>query len=149
MESNNVSSRSITLSTASDGSRAVSQGTAGCYSVTPSVTPTATATATFTSTPTPTGGSVDADGDGDPDAQEIALGKNPNVYCATMRADVDMDHFVTALDLAAVGSVFLQTVPPAPARYNQGPAATRNGTIDALDLAAMGAVFFHNISECA
>ena len=63
----------------------------------------------------------------------MALGKDPLVYCPIMRADVDGDGQVSILDLAQVAGQFLETVPPAPARLDQGP-PPRDNTVDILVL---------------
>src|SRR5438132_8317424 len=87
----------------------------------------------------------DTGGDGYSDGAEAALGKSPVVYCKTMRADVNMDAMVNALDLNVVGKRFLETVPPAPGRLDQNG----DGAINALDLNALGKLFLHSVSECA
>jgi Thrombospondin type 3 repeat len=61
----------------------------------------------------------DIDGDGYTNAQEIALGKDPALYCPIMRADVDGDGAVSILDLTKAAQYFAQSVPPAPERYKQ------------------------------
>lgn len=87
---------------------------------------------------------LDRDGDGYPDALEIAMGKNPNAYCIRMRADVDGDGSVSILDLARVARYFIQSIPPAPERYNQDNGAS----ISILDLAIMATVFIQPVSGC-
>lgn len=87
---------------------------------------------------------VDLDGDGYSDAEEIALGKNPNVSCAIMRADVNHDGTVTIGDLAVVAGFNGKTVPPAPGRYDQNA----DGVINNLDLNAVSAAYLHSVSEC-
>jgi hypothetical protein len=86
----------------------------------------------------------DEDGDGYEDAQEIALGENPNSYCAVMRADVNGDGVVTLADMAAAGAFFLQSVPPVNPRFNQD----RNGSIDMADLAQIAGNFLRQASAC-
>jgi hypothetical protein len=53
------------------------------------------------------------------DAQKIGLGTDPFTYCAIMRADVNIDGKVTLADLVLTAQPYNQTIPPAPARYNQ------------------------------
>ncbi|MHB8515023.1 MAG: hypothetical protein ACYC9X_05525 [Dehalococcoidia bacterium] len=89
----------------------------------------------------------DSDCDGYTDAQEIALGTNPFSYCEIMRADVNGDATVNILDLATVAGVYAQTVPPAPARYDQGPPPFDN-VINILDLAKMASVYVKAVSQC-
>ena len=48
----------------------------------------------------------DTDGDGFSDARETALGENPNVACAIMRADVNDSTLVNSTDLLAVALIF-------------------------------------------
>lgn len=95
---------------------------------------------------------LDTDGDGYPDFQELTMGKNPLTYCAMMRADVNMDGKVNLLDLGAVASWFGQMVPPAPARYDQGPPPVgmlpRDNKINLLDLGAMAGVFGQPVMNC-
>src|SRR5205823_2750157 len=47
---------------------------------------------------------IDADGDGYSNTLEIAIGKNPNLFCAIMRADVNMDGVVSILDFVLEAS---------------------------------------------
>ena len=91
---------------------------------------------------------LDSDGDGYPDALEITLGKNPNVYCPVMRADVDGDGVVSILDLRAAAQVFGRSVPPAPSRYDQGAPSVRDGSVNILDLSMMGFQFAKHVSSC-
>ena len=88
----------------------------------------------------------DIDGDGYTNAQETALvpGKNPNIYCDIMRADVDGDHAVTILDMTVVAGQFLTNVPPAPERLKQDA----DNAITILDLTAMANLFLNNVSAC-
>jgi hypothetical protein len=86
----------------------------------------------------------DISGDGYGSVNKIALGRDPTVYCATMRADVDGDHIVSILDLTNVGQYFGQPVPPAPTRYSQDADAF----ISIIDLALMGAQYLQNVSTC-
>ena len=110
--------------------------------VPPTPTPTNTPVPpTPTSTPDP---GLDSDGDGYTDVAEEAIGGDPNVHCAIMRADVDHDGAVSILDLSAVAGWFLSAIPPAPARYDQNG----NGNIEILDLAVMGGVFLQNVGAC-
>ena len=91
--------------------------------------------------------SPDSDGDGYSDAREIAIGKNPNVYCAIMRADVNYDGVGNILDLATVAAYYRVSVPPAPARFDQGVLPT-DGVINILDLARMAQWYMHDVSGC-
>jgi uncharacterized repeat protein (TIGR01451 family) len=88
----------------------------------------------------------DTDCDGYSDAQEVAIGHDPFIYCAIMRADVDGDGLISILDLSRVARYFGQYVPPAPARYDQGPPFDHQ--ISILDLSAMARQFGKNISVC-
>ena len=95
----------------------------------------------------PAGAAVgDADQDGYSDASELALGKDPSSYCAIMRADVNNDGSVNALDLNALAKQFSKTVPPAPDRLDQGPVF--DGNINGLDLSKMSKVFSWPVSAC-
>jgi hypothetical protein len=78
------------------------------------------------------------------DAQKIALGKDPFIYCAIMRADVDGDGQVTIVDLAIVAQAFLAFVPPAPARYDQD----RDGQITIVDLGTIAQEFLQFVDAC-
>ncbi len=89
----------------------------------------------------------DTAGDGYGDGQKIALDKNPTLYCPIMRADVNMDGVVNILDLATVAGTYGQAVPPAPARYDQGPPPS-DGVINILDLSKMASVYDHSVMEC-
>ncbi|HYM14624.1 MAG TPA: hypothetical protein VEZ14_03630 [Dehalococcoidia bacterium] len=88
--------------------------------------------------------SPDTDGDGYTDIQEIRLGKNPNVYCAIMRADVDGDGVVTVADLGKLALSFGQTIPPAPPRYDQDG----DNRITIADLGKQALVFGQHVSAC-
>jgi len=88
--------------------------------------------------------SPDTDGDGYTDIEETRLGKNPAVYCNIMRADVDGDGAVSILDLTRVAQYFIQSIPPAPARYNQDG----DNKISILDLTRMAQVFIQHVSAC-
>ena len=111
---------------------------------TPTATPMATLTPQATETPCGDPSCMDSDGDGYTDAQEIALGKDPNTYCAIMRADVNGDGKVDILDLTMLASQFLRNVPPAPARLDQDGDAQ----ITILDLTIAASTFLHPVSEC-
>ncbi len=88
----------------------------------------------------------DSDGDGWPDSAEVAIGKNPFVYCVTMRADINNDGFVNALDLNRLAKYFTQTVPPVPARVDiNNP---RDRAINGLDLNVLAGKFTHSVTEC-
>ena len=86
----------------------------------------------------------DKDGDGYADSTEVALGKNPLVYCQIMRADVDGDGAVSILDLTKVAQKFTQLIPPAPERYKQDA----DNAISILDLTRMAQVFIKHTSDC-
>ena len=88
---------------------------------------------------------VDTDHDGYGDALEKALGKNPAVYCATMRADVDSDSNVTSADQNLVASNS-GPVPPKPARYDQNNPP--DNYINVIDLQIQGRQLGRNISSC-
>ncbi len=89
----------------------------------------------------------DSDGDGYSDVQEMLLGKDPNTYCAAMRADVDGDRLVSIRDLAWIAQDFGEPVGEAPARYDQGP-PPRDGIISISDLARPAAVFGRTVTSC-
>jgi hypothetical protein len=89
----------------------------------------------------------DSDCDGYSDAQEIAAGANAFNYCPIMRADVDGDGGVHLLDLARAASVYGEAVPPAPSRYNQGPAPF-DSAINLLDLSKMAAKYNESVGQC-
>ncbi|HYM14627.1 MAG TPA: hypothetical protein VEZ14_03645 [Dehalococcoidia bacterium] len=78
------------------------------------------------------------------DAQKIALGKDPFTYCSIMRADVTGDGMVAINDLGKLALVFGQTIPPAPARYDQD----RDGKITIVDLGKQALVFGQSVSAC-
>ncbi len=84
----------------------------------------------------------DTDGDGYLDGPEVALGKNPLVYCATMRADVNDDGKVNLLDLGAVALTFGELTPPAPTRYDQNT----DNKINLLDLGTMALHFGQTVA---
>ncbi|MHB8684766.1 MAG: hypothetical protein ACYC9X_10645, partial [Dehalococcoidia bacterium] len=90
---------------------------------------------------------ADTDADGYPDSEEIALGKDPRVYCAVMRADVNGDGAVNILDLAGAASRYGEAVPPAPTRYDQGPPPFDN-VINILDLSKMAGVYGQSVAAC-
>jgi Thrombospondin type 3 repeat len=87
---------------------------------------------------------ADIDGDGYSNQSEAALGKSPSIYCAIMRADVDGDGLVSIFDISILVQHYLATVPPAPARYEQGG----DGTIGVLDMASIAASFLLGVSAC-
>ena len=91
---------------------------------------------------------TDDDGDGYSDATEIAMGKNPLVWCAAMRADVvgteGAGGTVSILDLSAVASQYGQSIPPATARFDQN----HDGSIGILDLSAVAGQFGASVSSC-
>ncbi|MBF6600963.1 MAG: S8 family serine peptidase [Dehalococcoidia bacterium] len=86
----------------------------------------------------------DTDGDGYPDGLETTLGKNPASACPIMRADINGDRSVNGLDLAALGTNFVKTVPPAPPRVDQNA----DGAIDGIDLTRLANVFLETVSQC-
>ena len=87
---------------------------------------------------------ADSDGDGYSDAEETAMAKNPNAYCAIMRADVNYDGSVNISDIAVAGTFNGKAVPPAPGRDDQNA----DGVINTTDLNLMSAVYTHSVSEC-
>jgi hypothetical protein len=96
----------------------------------------------------------DIDGDGYTNNQEIAIGKDPLVYCAIMRADVDNDGMVTILDLSKVAMKFHQTFPPTdPAagidtgiqRLNQDA----DNVITILDLSRVAQYYHRPVTDCS
>lgn len=97
--------------------------------------------------PCATGVPLDLDDDGYSNAQEEALGKDPNVYCTAMRADVNSDGVVNILDLGAVAGFYQMGVPTAPQRYDQGPPPMDN-VINILDLSKMGSVYRQSVTTC-
>ncbi len=106
-------------------------------------------TGTFVS-PTDTGSdpsNPNTSGDGYTDGQHVALGKDPNRYCAIMRADMNSgtsDGAVNGLDLNQLAKYFTQFVPPAPARVDQN----NDNAINGLDLNLLARVFTHFVTEC-
>lgn len=86
----------------------------------------------------------DADGDGYTGVQELLLGKDPNAYCAIMRADVNADGKVSIGDLGAVATLFGQSLNAAQLRYDQIP--DRRITIGDLGRQAM--VFGQDVGSC-
>ena len=86
----------------------------------------------------------DYDCDGYTDATEVAMGKDPFTFCATMRADLNMDGTVNGLDLNMLTKRFLKTVPPAPARVD----LNADNVINGLDLNVLGKRFLHSVQEC-
>jgi Subtilase family/Dockerin type I domain len=92
----------------------------------------------------PLAGCLDTDGDGYPNGLETSLGKSPNVYCATMRADINGDGTVNILDLTLMASEFLQNIPPGKSRYDQNG----DGKINILDLTLGASVFLKHVSAC-
>ena len=88
----------------------------------------------------------DTSGDFYTDGQKVALGKDPNNYCAIMAADVSMDGVVNLIDLALVGKAFLlSTGQPG---FNARLDINRDGTINLIDKALVGKSFLHSIMEC-
>ena len=87
---------------------------------------------------------TDSDGDGYTDVQEIAIGKNPLVYCAVMRADVNHSGDVTISDLSTVASHFGQAVPPAPVADDQNA----DQSIAINDLSTMASHFAQSVNSC-
>jgi len=83
-------------------------------------------------------------GDGYTNAQHVALAKDPTKYCNIMRADVDGDGAVSILDLTRVAQSFIQSIPPAPERYNQDG----DNKISILDLTRMAQVFIKPVTAC-
>ena len=100
-----------------------------------------TATPEATATPDPT---LDGDGDGYPDVLEISFAGNPYQYCVVMRADVNMSGKVTLADLIMEAGWYNQTIPPAPARYDQD--ASRK--IQLADLIITAGVYGGDVSAC-
>jgi hypothetical protein len=94
----------------------------------------------------PRGDACDPDisGDGYGNVKKLALGKNLDIYCPIMRADVDGDGVVSILDLAKVAQWFTKSIPPAPQRYAQDADAQ----ISILDLTKMAQVFTQHVSAC-
>lgn len=91
----------------------------------------------------------DSDQDGWVDCSETSIGKSPATYCAIMRADVDEDGSVTILDLSQVATRYLQTIPPAPARFDQfPPGPQRDNVLTILDLSAMAANYLKLVTQC-
>jgi hypothetical protein len=86
----------------------------------------------------------DKDGDGYTLQQEQAVGfpaSKDLTYCATMRADVDGDALISAIDLALVAGYFTQT---APERYKQDS----DGVVSIIDLALMAQDFTKSVTVC-
>lgn len=85
-------------------------------------------------------------GDGYPDSLKLALGKDPEAYCAIMRADINLDGTVNGLDLSQLAKYFTETVPPAPSRVDINHPT--DNAINGLDLSVMAKWFTHAVSEC-
>jgi hypothetical protein len=83
-------------------------------------------------------------GDGYTNAQHTALGKDPLLYCAIMRADVDGDGVVSILDLSRDAQKFGQAVPPAAERLGQDG----DNAITILDLSKMAGKFGQPVTLC-
>ena len=83
-------------------------------------------------------------GDGYSNAQHVAIGKDPSAYCTIMRADVNMDGKVTLGDLILVSGYYIQTIPPAPDRYNQNGDAK----ITLADLILVSGVYNQFVTAC-
>jgi hypothetical protein len=64
-----------------------------------------------------------------------------------MRADVDGDGIVRIPDLSRVASDYRVDVPPAPARYNQGPPPF-DSVINIPDLSKMAAMYNQSVRSC-
>jgi hypothetical protein len=90
-------------------------------------------------------GAPDSDGDGYTDAQELLLSKDPNAYCAIMRADMNGDGTVDGLDLNLLARQYTQNVPPADARRDLNADMMLNG----LDLGRLARVYLQNVSACS
>ncbi|HYM15812.1 MAG TPA: carboxypeptidase regulatory-like domain-containing protein [Dehalococcoidia bacterium] len=88
--------------------------------------------------------SWDSSGDGYTDLMKTRLGRNPNVYCAIMRADVTYDGVVAINDLGKLALVFGQSVPTAPPRYDQD----RDGKITIVDIGKQALVFGQKVPAC-
>ncbi|MDE3096926.1 MAG: S8 family serine peptidase [Chloroflexota bacterium] len=97
-----------------------------------------------TMTSAPLAGCLDTDGDGYPNGLEISMGKNPNVSCAIMRADVNGDGKVNIFDLANIAQYYGQSIPPAPPRLNQNGDATLN----IFDLALTAQQYGKSVAAC-
>lgn len=87
---------------------------------------------------------LDSDGDGYSDAQEAQIGKNPNVYCAVMRADVNNDGKATLADLILIAGWYNQYAPPAPTRYDQ----KIDAKMTLADLILVAQVYQHTVNSC-
>jgi Dockerin type I domain len=86
----------------------------------------------------------DTDGDGYWDGTEVGLGKDPLVYCAIMRADINDDGVVNTTDLTILAQDFAQTVPPARSRVDQNA----DNVINTSDLVLFAGAFTHPVDEC-
>jgi hypothetical protein len=107
-----------------------------------SVTNGATTGCSFNPTATLTGILGDQDADGYTDIEEMWKAGDPVVFCAIMRADVDINAVVNAADLGRVASKF-GPQPPA-LRENQDG----NTAVNAADLGRVAMQFGKNISLC-
>jgi hypothetical protein len=93
-------------------------------------------------------------GDGYTNERHVAYGKNPAVYCVIMRADLNVDGGVNALDLSILGRYFLQSFTHdyyPPGGVDTGiQRADQNGdnAINALDLSILGKQFLLNVTAC-
>jgi hypothetical protein len=64
-----------------------------------------------------------------------------------MRADLDNNGTISLIDLAILASTYRESIPPAPARYDQGR-LPRDGKITLLDLAQLAGVYQKDVSDC-
>jgi len=87
----------------------------------------------------------DSDGDGYTNVQETAIGKDPLVYCAIMRADVDNDGVVTILDLSRLAHWYQRSSPPAPERLKQDA----DNVISILDLSRVAQYYLRHVTDCS
>ncbi len=92
-------------------------------------------------------------GDGYTNAQHTAIGKNPALYCAIMRADVDGDGVVSILDLVQVAQKYGQAVPPNPSNTGIDTGIQRlnqdgDSQISILDLVRVASYYTQPVTNC-
>jgi hypothetical protein len=90
--------------------------------------------------------SADTDLDFYSDAQEVAIGKNPTVYCGIMAADIDMDGVVTGLDLNRIAKVYLKQ--SGQVGFDPRSDINRDGVINGLDLNMVAKYFLRPVTQC-
>jgi hypothetical protein len=100
----------------------------------------------------PTNVAPDTAGDGYSDAHKLSLGKDPAVFCAIMRADVNRDGIVNISDISLIGNA--PSDPAIPARFDQfevqlsDGAFRPDGVIDERDYELAAIFFGRSVNDC-